>query len=193
MTYDNPNNINNLHKHKHDWQPNCGAALTVLGYRGDREQVLLLATYSRFQNYTVTLKPFSWLLITLIKKTHINWQKHTDERSPIAVKPPWLFWATRRSEVYDSGPHIVDLSFLLRCSMPGHKTWSTAMKIAQRNWKYIPRTDDPTVKPAWLFWVKRSSEVYDSRPQHLDTIFQNLHSNNHHMFTSTVMQMAPEN
>ena len=62
---------------------------------------------------------------------------------------------------YDSGPHIVYLSFLLRCSMPGHKNWSTAMKIAQRNWKYIPRTDDPTAKPAWLFqntkrkWVVR--------------------------------------
>ena len=79
-------------------------------------------------------------MITLIEKAYKLAKTHP---SPIAVKPPWLFWAARRSEVYDSGPHVVDLSFLLRCSMPGHKNWSTAMKIAHRNWKYIPRTDEP--------------------------------------------------
>ena len=131
------------------------------------EQPWLFWGTERIENRFKISKLHYYLETTLMatdhidRKTHINWQKYTDERSPIAVKPPWLFWATRRSEVYDSGPHIVDLSFLLRCSMPGHKNWSTAMKIAQRNWKYIPRTDDPTVKPAWLFqntkrkWVVR--------------------------------------
>ena len=154
MIYNNPNNRNNLHKLNHDQQPNCSS--DFLGYREDREQLLFLATDSRFRNSTATLQQFEWLLITLIEKKHINWQMHTDERSP-SCEATYLdyFWATRRSEVYDSGPHIVDLNFLRRCSMPGHKNWSTTMKIAQRNLKYIPRTDDPTVKPDWLFQNKK--------------------------------------
>ena len=36
MTNDNTNNTNSLRKHNHDRQPNCEAALTVLGYAEDR-------------------------------------------------------------------------------------------------------------------------------------------------------------
>ena len=80
MIYDNPNNANNLHKHIHDWQPNCGAALTVLGYREDRDQVVFSAPYSRFSHSTVILQSFSWLLFNSDVKKPINWQKHTDKR-----------------------------------------------------------------------------------------------------------------
>ena len=80
MIYDNPNNANNLHKYTHDWQPNCGAVLTVLGYREDREQVLFSAPDSRFSHSIVILQPFSWLLFNSDEKKPINWQKHTDER-----------------------------------------------------------------------------------------------------------------
>ena len=80
MIYNNPNNRNNLHKLNHDRQPNCSS--DFLGYREDREQLLFLATDSRFRNSTATLQQFEWLLITLIEKKHINWQMHTDERSP---------------------------------------------------------------------------------------------------------------
>ena len=45
----------------------------------------------------------------------------------LAVKPPDYFWATKWSEVYDSQPHIVDLSFLHGSGMYGHKNWSTAV------------------------------------------------------------------
>ena len=147
MIYDNLNNPTNLHKHNHDQQPNCGAALTVLGYREDREQVLFSAPDSRFPHSTVTLQPFSWLLSTLIQKPY-KLAKHTDEQPPsceanlIISEQQWgvRFWAPYcRSQI------------LFRSSMHVHKNWSTAMTIAQKNWKYIPTTDDPGVKPAWLF------------------------------------------
>ena len=48
------------------------------------------------------------------------------------------FWWIRRSEVYNSGPHIVDLNFLPRSSIHSHKNWSTVMQIAHKFWKYIP-------------------------------------------------------
>ena len=42
-------------------------------------------------------------------------------------------------------------------------------------------------------WVTRSSGVYNSRSQRLDTNFLNLNSTTHHIFWSTIIQMTPDN
>ena len=79
MIYNNPNNAANLHKHTHDWRLNCGAAATVLGYKVDRERVLILAPDSRFPLSSYILQPFSWLLINDDPYKPIKLHKHTYE------------------------------------------------------------------------------------------------------------------
>ena len=138
----------NLHTHTHDWQLNCEAAVTFLVYWGDKEHVLFLTADSRFPLFNAILQPFSWLLINIDPNKPMNWQK----TYRWAITKLWnhhdYFWATRRIEVYGSGPHTADLKFLARISMHGHKKWSTVMQTAHKIWKNIPMTDDPAVEPA---------------------------------------------
>ena len=61
---------------------------------------------------------------------NINWQNITPMSDNLAVKPPDYFSATKWSEVYDSGPHIVYLNFPHRSGMHGHNNWSTAMQMS---------------------------------------------------------------
>ena len=111
----------------------------------------------------------------------------------LAVKPPWLFWATGRSEVYDSGPHIVDLSFLLRCSMPGHKNWSTAMKIAQRNWNTYPELMTQLWSQPDYSRIQRGSGLYDSDPQVIHLTIVLLIKRHFLGQWSTIIQITPIN
>ena len=61
------------------------------------------------------------------------------------------------------------------------------------NWKYIPRTDDPTVKPAWLFQIQRGSGLYDSGPQVIYLTIVLLINRHFLEQWSTIIQITPIN
>ena len=149
MIYDNLNNHTNLHKHNHDQQPNCGAAWLSWGTERIENR-----NYSRPQilDFHIPLLPCNhshgywahW------HKNPINWQ-NIPMSNHLAVKPTWLFLSNKKKWGVRFWAPYCRSQILLRSSMHGHKNWSTAMTIAQKIWKYIPTTDDPAVKPAWLF------------------------------------------
>ena len=111
MINDSPNNPTNLNIHTHDWRHNLEQPWLFRGTERIENRYYSWPQILDFHFSMLILQPFSWLMINSDPNKPINWQNRIDERWP----------GCEASEVYDSRPHIVDLSFLLRSSTHGHK------------------------------------------------------------------------